>query len=199
MNPRLSTPVPARMEHLPRDKRGYPIPHIVTIDNGGKPHFTVNDAAKSEACALDGRCGICNGKLYPKRLWMVGGPLSAFHPHGAYFDGPLHYECARYALTVCPFLAMPSYTRRIEGAGLDTEANGIAMLVDRTVMPERPLVYVLAATDKLDGSRGSDGMLRFHPRRPWKTVEFWKDGVNIDIAEGSVLSQAAMSAFVQQN
>ena len=52
MKPQHSIPVPARMQQLPRDQRGYPVPVIVLRDNSGRPHFTMNDEAKRQRIIL---------------------------------------------------------------------------------------------------------------------------------------------------
>src|SRR5215472_13925800 len=100
----MTTKVPSRMAHLPLDPRGYPIPANVYRDAQGRPHFTINDDRKRLEQLRRDACPICDQSLYIGR-WFVGGPLSAFHPNGAYIDLPMHHECATYALQVCPYLA----------------------------------------------------------------------------------------------
>jgi len=45
-------------------------------------------------------------------MWMIGGPLSAFHPQGVYIDTPVHYDCGKYALQVCPYSAVSLYSAK---------------------------------------------------------------------------------------
>ena len=86
------TPIPKRMQHLPRDHRGYPIPAMVWRDQTGQPHFTINDETVRYMLLIENRCSICGTALLPLR-WFVGGPLSAFDPNGMYLDPPVHRDC----------------------------------------------------------------------------------------------------------
>lgn len=187
-----NVPLPRRMQILQKDPRGYPIPFIVLRDSDGRPHFTINDDQKVEWALRRHLCGICGQKLYPKRQWLVGGPLSAFHDHGAYIDGPLHRECAEYALQVCPFLAAPNYSRRIDGKTLDPKKTDPRLiLMDTTMIPERPPLYVLAATTEVTAKY--NGVVRYlFPKRPWKEVHFWRNGVQLTAGEGQQLSAQAL-------
>ena len=180
---RLGLPVPARMLGLPRDARGYVIPVNVQRDPAGRPHFTVNDAAKSLALSLDKRCGICGQEL-ERDTWFVGGPLSALHVNGRYFDGPVHGDCGRYALQVCPWLAAPRYARRIEDRTVPEELRP-AVMHDPTMMPDRPEVFVIART------RGYALLGHHHaPTKPWLRVEFWREGVRLPLAQARPLIEA---------
>src|SRR5262245_21383278 len=172
-----AVPVPDRMLSLPRDPRGYCVPVTVFRDSAGRPHFTINDEEKRQAVLALDCCPICAGKLVRGR-WFVGGPASAFHAHGAYIDPPMHRECAVYALSVCPYLAAPSYGRRIDDRTLPP--GEVPLLVDPTMDAVRPPVFVAGMAtgqrfvfDEMVGLR----FVRFvRPRRPFARVEFWKDG-----------------------
>jgi hypothetical protein len=66
-------PMPPRIEKLPRDERGYPIPWNVLRDVDGKPIFTANDSAKHMRAIYEALCPIC-GERTGKWKWFVGGP-----------------------------------------------------------------------------------------------------------------------------
>lgn len=183
-----SIPIPARMRLLKKDRRGFPIPWNVLIDDEGRPHFTVTDARKALNLFAQRKCQICGTMLQhasDRFLWFVGGPKAAFHEHGAYFDGPMHKACAEYALQVCPWLAAPRYTKRIDDATLDpTKAEG-TLIISADDDPalagndERPSLYVLTATTEAF----------VHPehrvhiaKRPWERIEYWQHGQKIDPA-----------------
>lgn len=164
--------VPDRMKHLDRDHRGYPIPYIVFRDDDGKPHFTINNEHKVLRCKHDEICAICGVKLLRGR-WFLGGPMSAFHPHGAYIDPPLHHECMRFAVQTCPYLISTKYTKRIDGATLDpSKATGVISLIDPTLDPTRPKVFVavMAVGQWITPS----GYVQ--PKHPYRGLEFWRDG-----------------------
>src|SRR5580765_1656274 len=132
------------MRKRPRDRRGYPIPKAVYIDNQGKPHFQITDQNELKRLLKFDLCPMCGAKLKDKR-WFVGGPKSAFYLMGGYFDPPMHDECAHYALKVCPYLAAPTYSRRIEGKSIkDTDRNIVT--VDERVEVDRPPVFVAVET-----------------------------------------------------
>lgn len=136
-------PVPARMAKLKKDRRGYPIPAMVVVDDDGRPHFQINDERIRQKMIAEDRCPICAGKLARGR-WFVGGPLSAFSSRGLFIDPPTHDECAHYALRVCPYLAAPNYGREIGARTLEGKTvEGIsAISVDPTVLAGRPATFV---------------------------------------------------------
>ena len=136
--------IPKRMRKLKRDKRGYPIPVTVLVDRDGTPHFTVHDHVKRRDILKADRCAICGKGLEGER-WFVGGAKSAFSILGAYYDPPMHHECAQYALKVCPYLAAPTYARRLDGKTIKADA-GIVLVAEKAVIDARPVVFVAVAT-----------------------------------------------------
>jgi hypothetical protein len=185
-------PLPGRMRHLPEDPRGYPIPWTVYRDGEGRPHFTISDEALRQRTILEDRCSIC-GQNNTRGRCFVGGPLCAFHDHGAYIDPPMHRECATYALQVCPFLAAPHYGRRIEDRTLDRgKAPGELVAVDAQVRPGRPELFVLVmAVGQSLIRRG--GLVRYvKPTQPYRLVEYWREGRRLSEAEGGTLAAKAL-------
>lgn len=168
--------VPERMQHLPKDRRGYPIPSVVFRDKEGQPHFTVNDEAIRQQHIAGDLCAISGKRLHRGR-WFVGGPRSAFDPNGAYYDTPTHYDCLEYALKVCPYLAMPSYTKRIEGGTLKGKEEE-HILMDPTMMPGKPDLFVAVMCVGVDAHVDPVfGYVKYlRPKRPYRIIEFWKDG-----------------------
>lgn len=192
-------PIPERMQGLERDKRGYPIPYVVMIDKTGMPHFVINAHEKTDECMRDARCHVCGQTLEPI-FALVGGPRSAFHSQGAFFDGPMHLECATYALQVCPYLAVQSYTTRNTDAHekrLKKNDPKVGVLVNPSVLLTKPALFVMVVADgcKVNvvpkGKKQPPGAYYF-PDRPYVRTEFWKDGVQLDHAEGRKLSAAIM-------
>ena len=116
-------PLPERMQALDKDRRGLPIPFLVVRDPDGGAHFTINDESKRQRCLKENLCAICGQPLHRGR-WYVGGSLGAFHEHGRYVDPPLHRECTEYGLQVCPYLAAPKYTGRLDESTYDFERPG---------------------------------------------------------------------------
>jgi hypothetical protein len=169
-------PIPTLMKRLPLDHRGYPIPFVVQRDDKGLPLFVANNSVAVWKCIKQRLCAICGTRL-ASRWWFVGGPGSAFHPNGMYFDSGMHGECMRYALQVCPYLATPARSRINDNtlAKLETRISD-ALLVDRTHDPKRPplFVAVMCSGQSLEPNDMETPYLR--PLRPYQDVEFWRDG-----------------------
>jgi hypothetical protein len=180
--------IPKRMRHLPRDRRGYPIPKSVLIDRNGRPHFTINDDVVRLKQLVEKRCPICGAKLTGKQ-WFVGGPQSAFNEHGAYIDLPMHYECAHYALQACPYLAAPNYSGRINAATLSDDDDTMRVLLDQTMIPDRPPLFV--AVQCRTHQITLNGYLQ--PMRPYLRVEYWQHGKRLDDAEGEAQTKDYMT------
>ena len=187
------TTIPPRMLSLPRDRRGYPVPYIVMRDLKGDPHFTINDHEKSAKANQLGLCAICGGNLGTHK-WFVGGPGSAFHKNGRYIDGPLHRECGTFALKTCPYLAMAgTYARRIDARTLKPDATPAALVLkDPTMHAPQPSVFVFADTSRYRIL--ANGHLE--PERPWKAVEFWRDGQQIGADEARAIFSADPTAVL---
>lgn len=183
-------PMPPRIAALPREHRGLPIPFISMVDKTGRAHLTVNDAEKAHLCDVQDRCAICGARFKREPRWYVGGPGSAFHAQGAYLDPPVHFDCGRYALQVCPFIAAPRYVRRIEDAtlrGLTPEQTGYGVAVETGVEPERPLFFVFATARRQHVARHVSHSPAYFPIRPWGLVEFWRHGARMTWAEAREL------------
>lgn len=185
--------VPTRMQKLHRDQRGYPIPAAVLIDDHGVPHFTINDEYKRQDHLTNDLCPICGEKLLRGR-WSLGGPASAFHPEGAYIDPPMHFECYRYAVQVCPYLAAPNYAKRIDAKTLKSgDVKDTLILVDETMIPDRPPLFVGVMHIGQTLNRDTFGRIRnFRPKRPYRNVEYWSNGVQLSDDEGASIVRQHM-------
>jgi hypothetical protein len=176
-------PIPERMASLPRDRRGLPIPVVVARDREGLPQFAVNDSLVSRQCVARKLCPICGQRL-TKELWFAGGPGSAFHPGGAYFDPAMHHECMAFALQSCPYLALPNYVSKMAAKMPVLEKQMCdELLVDPSVDPDRPLVFVaVMAFGQSVEEWGRFSHLQ--PLRPYHAVEFWRHGQQLSFDEG---------------
>jgi hypothetical protein len=192
-------PIPPRMQHLPLDPRGYPIPHVVMISKDGSANFIINDSKAVQRCAAEHLCHVCGGPLEAP-LCFVGGPRSAFHSLGAFFDGPMHRECATYALQVCPYLALPSYGRNQRTSEKHVERaqakdKKLRVVIDPNVMTPKPQLFVLVMASRCDAlvqGSGKKVLIHYRPHKPYIGCEFWRDGKMLDHAEGRSLSAAVM-------
>ncbi|MCS4088622.1 hypothetical protein [Rhizobium sp. BK176] len=181
--------IPERMRSLPVDPRGYPVPVVVTRDRNGKPNFAANDESIRQTLFREDRCGICGGKLLRGR-WSVGGPGSALHPDGAFLDPPMHYECARYAVQVCPYLAMPSYSKSVSKiAPMSYGPSKVGISYNPTVFSNRPDLFLLVMYVGQKLSYDGQAVRSLKPKRPFRTIEYWREGVWIADAEGRVAAE----------
>ncbi len=179
--------IPEIMKNLVKDQRGFPVPYIVLNDKNNTPHFKVNDVRKVEQCITEKRCGICGTPLNDD-MWMIGGPMSAFHPHGVYVDSPMHKDCAKYALQVCPYLAVSIYNgKQTMDELLSIECdNKIVGFVNPTQTLDRVPFFVFS---KISGFVISGNRVEHYikPHKPFLEIEFWNNGVRIDEKEAQKL------------
>ncbi len=194
-------PIPLRMRHLDLDHRGFPIFYIAQRDpSNGRAMFAVNDFIKQRECAERDLCEICGTKLFRGR-WFIGGPLSAFHPQGAYNDAPMHDECAHYSLNVCPWLSAPNYARAV---GVQQAAKlPFGTFVEdptQTELQARPTLFVAVMCVAQSNRMGYAGMYTFQPKRPYRKVEFWIHGRQLSLDDGALMAREYMQqALVRQN
>ena len=185
--------IPPDLRDNDRDRRGLPIPFVVYRDVTGAPHFSINNVAAVDQVLDHKLCGLCGKPLLPGQIWLIGGPGSTFLEGGMYIDPFMHQACGRYAIEVCPFLAAPSYARRVEGRTLkQTDAHDDMELHDNQIAPPRPDFFVQARTTgfSLVDSHDGSGHRYILPERPWQELEFWKDSVPITPQEAWKLALA---------
>jgi hypothetical protein len=136
-----AVPIPPRMAHLPKDRRGLPIPVIVLWTADGRPIFAANDEGERQKMIREDRCHVCGGQLLRGR-WFVGGPLSVCAEHGLNLDGGMHDECAHYALKVCPYLAAPVYSGLVGAKQIAANRAEVIVVETGTEMNSRPELFV---------------------------------------------------------
>lgn len=174
----MSVPMPPRIARLDRDKRGYPIPWNVLRGKDDAAIFTVNDDRKAWRAIRERLCPICGERL-GRWLWFVGGPRSAFDPHGWYLDLPAHEECAEYALATCPYLAAPNYSKRVDVADPSMLPPEAKILLDETMISDRPAVFVMVTGCGIEFQRRDPLQPYVRPGRPLIEWRFWRHGKHI--------------------
>lgn len=100
--------IPKRIARLPRAENGYPIPFFVPIIKG-KPDFRVADEGKRLLCLKNCVCWIC-GQPLEKIVAFAGGSLSL--KNRMFSDGPMHLDCAEFAMKVCPHILNKAMQRK---------------------------------------------------------------------------------------
>jgi hypothetical protein len=180
--------IPPRMQHLQRDRRGYPIPVIVMWTADGRPLFAANDEGERQRMFQEDRCHVCGDKLLRGR-WFVGGGVSTCAEHGLVLDGGMHEECAHYALKVCPYLAAPVYSGLVGRSQVRNSDRAKVLIVETgTEQNTRPELFValMAVAQEQSHSRMLPGMpedfvygVKPKPGSVRK-VEVWRHGYQLD-------------------
>lgn len=100
-------PLPARMQRLPRDARGYVVPWFVAwVD--GVPQFNIADPEKFVRAVEGGFCWVCGEKLGRWAAFVIG-PMCAVNRTTS--EPPCHRDCAIWSAQACPFLSQPKMRR----------------------------------------------------------------------------------------
>lgn len=104
------TAIPGFLAHLPVFAR-LPVPYFTLIEDG-VPNFRAHEPRAHRRAIMERLCGVC-GKRLSWWLWSVVGPNEL--TQGATFMPAMHEPCMRYALSVCPFLAVQDRVARGSG------------------------------------------------------------------------------------
>lgn len=173
--------MPSRLASLPKDERGFPIVGFATIING-KPDFRVVDEPKADAAFIRGDCALCMQPMGRFRA-LVGGPMSI--KNGLFNDGPMHRECAEYALKVCPFLAAPKWAYAKDLKSVD----GVPLEFTSMMAKERPPTFGLGITrDYLGYGYMPDGS-RAIKVKSWEEVIWYQGGKAADVQLTAITPQ----------
>lgn len=118
--------------------KGMPIPYTVIMRKGGIPDFAVTDLRRWIQVVRQRLCGLCGDKL-DKEIYFIGGPLCA--ENRLFGDPAMHKDCARYAFSVCPYLAFrKDFDPEPEKRPTHLE---IGVSVDDQISPTRPDRFAL--------------------------------------------------------
>lgn len=141
-------PLPSRMQALPVDGRGYPIPWFVATLPDGTRDFRVSDGDKMILAIQGKRCWVCGERL-GRFLTFCLGPMCAVNR--TIGEPPSHAECALFSATACPFLTLPKAKRR--------EANLPAGQFSATGIRRNPGVVLLWTCLEYKPFRAGDEIL----------------------------------------
>jgi hypothetical protein len=150
---RLAIPMPPRIARLPRERRGFPAPYIADEHEDGSPNLGAADSVASAHCHRESLCSICGERLAQAERMFITGPSCVFGSDYGCNDPPMHEECARYSLRVCPHLVAPS------------SSVSVAITAPR---------YSCRHLDVF-----ACGVANYWPHRPYKRVEWWSEGKQV--------------------
>lgn len=171
--------IPKRMEKLPKDTNGIPIPYSTYIEKNGKPNFSVIARSKVQNCIQNKICSIC-GQSLETNIWLIAGAMVALNPRGAYIDPPIHIECGRYALKVCPYLALPFFSKKKANEVVPGDPNV-------KISAGKPKVFALVCTVGYDYVHTPAGSSVIVPFKPLLAIEYWVHGSKITEPEAKAL------------
>ena len=124
----LPPDMPRRMEKLPRDDVGRPVPFFVEYIDG-KPDFRVMNAKNFRAAIMRGLCWVCGKRINPaSKHVFVAGPMCLIN--GTSAEPPCHMDCAEWSARACPFLVNPHKKRR-EGNLPEEAGSPGGIMLDR--------------------------------------------------------------------
>ena len=122
---------PARIAHLPRDERGYPVPWFVAwfIDGaeagrgarGAAPDFRILATGAREKAVRQALCWVCGEQMGAHQVFAIG-PMCSINR--TTMEPPAHRACAEYAAQACPFLTRPRQRRDTKGLPDDCHVDG---------------------------------------------------------------------------
>lgn len=171
MRPELEE-LPERMQKLPIDKRGYPVPWFVPWVNG-EPEFRAMDGRKFSDALRFKLCWVCGVQLGRFKTFVIG-PMCGITRTTS--EPPAHLECARWSARNCPFLTMrevkrreDDFTRSCPVAGIGIKRNpGVAVVWTTVEYTVFKVPKILAAAGASEGY-----LLRVGPP---ESIEFYSHG-----------------------
>jgi len=159
------TDLPDRMQGLPVDKRGYPVPYFVLwID--GEPEFRAMNPARWMQCVSHRLCWVCGQRL-GKFLAFLIGPMCAVNRTTS--EPACHLECARWSAKNCPFLSRPHMHRRVDERVANAHAIGGEMIRRN---PGVSLIWVTLYCKLFNDGKGQPLIEVGDPQ----SVEWWSEG-----------------------
>lgn len=167
--------MPLRMQWLPKDERGYPVPWFIawtgedgtpTMAGMGKPDFRVADMRKLEKAIKQWRCWSCGEPMGKHKVFVIG-PMCAINRVIA--EPPHHRDCAQWSVQACPFLSKP----RMRRLGNDDLPDGCVAPAG-VGLARNPGAICLWETDRYQIERHGNGVL-FRLGDPTH-VEWWAEG-----------------------
>ena len=167
-------PLPARMGHLPVDRRGYPVPFFVKRVAGAEPDFRIIDEEAAGRALRAHLCWVCGGRA-GRHLAFVGGPRS--EASGLYADLPSHLDCARFSAQACPFLSNPS--ARMRDGGLPED---VGLLPAQSGENPRVVAVVVTREFRYDPALGA---FRIGPKEAVEWYAAGRAATSEDIAAAS--------------
>lgn len=159
-------PIPANMQQLPIESRGYPVPWFVPwVD--GSPDFRLAKQSLIPKAILERRCWICGREFADAIYTFIIGPMGFINCINS--EPPSHLDCAEFAVQACPFLVNPIANRRNVGIPEWSEREA-------DQHPYNPGLSVLWTTSYWRALNIPKFGIRFEILREPGQLDFWREG-----------------------
>lgn len=187
LRPELET-LPPRLQRLPIDERGYPVPWFVAWEHG-KPEFRAMDGEKWIRAVRERRCWVCGDGL-GSFITFVIGPMCGLNRTTA--EPGCHRECAQWSARNCPFLSRPHMTRRE-----DDRFNNDTLVKESagTALARNPGVMLLWTTKSFQVFNDGRNRPLIHVGEP-TSLEFWTQGRIATRAEIAASVESGLPALI---
>jgi len=159
-------PTTRRIEKLPIDERGYPIPWFVSYIDG-KPDFRIADGAKWVKAVQEKICWVCGQPLGVHKTFCIG-PMCAVTRTTT--EPAIHLDCGVWSVRACPFMLRPTMKRREGGNVEDPEVENSGVLIERN-----PGVMCLWQTRDFKLFKDQNGKPLIEVGYP-EIVTWWREG-----------------------
>lgn len=183
--------LPIRMQSLPVDARGYPVPWFVEWINGA-PEFRVMDGRKLVRAVREKLCWVC-GKPLGSFLAFTIGPMCAVNRVSS--EPPSHRECAMFSARACPFLTRP-HMRRREGGMPEEAVKPGGMMIERN--PGVTLVWVTKSYRVLP-QKGKSALFRIGDPTDVQTFAHGMPATHAEIHESIVSGLPALLSAAEED
>lgn len=162
---------PARIQRLPKDERGYPVPRFVHWE-GGKPDFRIIEDGFRARAFRQGLCWLCGEPMGVHKVYVIG-PMCVINRTTS--EPACHRDCAEFAAKACPFLVKPRMRRNEKD--LDPEAHSDGVGLKRN--PGCCCLYEAKQAKAFSDGRGGWLIRLGEPQR----IDWWAEGRQATRAE----------------
>lgn len=145
----MNKTIPSFLEHL-KVYRGFPVPWFVAYVDG-KPDFRMIDPKKMQYALEQDKCFVCGKKHIKGLYFFITGPMGL--ANGVHSDCPLHLDCAKYSLQICPHLFFER-TQRNETGDL---YKYVSATTGQAGIKEKPSELYLIKANKYKTIPGPEG------------------------------------------
>jgi hypothetical protein len=137
--------IPDGIAALPVDKRGYPIFWTAHITPDGEPDFRILEMDRVFKALKERRCGMYDRRIEGQSVCFLSTRENADGLRRS-TDPPMHEDCLRYALVICPFLSRRQARRSGRPQPSGSDYSTLAQ-VDRS-RPDDSLIVWTRSYDK---------------------------------------------------